>query len=57
MYEIFHVISGEGEIIVDGKTNSLKKDQCMIINPGEWHMIKNLDDNELVLRYFGILAD
>lgn len=55
MYEIFHVIDGQCELEIGGKKYILDKDECAIVYPGEWHTIRNNAENDLILRYFGIL--
>lgn len=55
MFEIFHVVSGQCEIKIGEEVEILQKDECAIIYPDEWHIVKNVGEDDLILRYFGIL--
>ena len=57
MYEIFLVEEGEGIIRVEDKEYPIKKDVCVVVEPGEVHDIINTVSEELVLTYFGLKAE
>lgn len=46
--------SGTGTITIDGETFKLKKDACVIIEPGEYHELINSGSDDLVMDYFGL---
>lgn len=54
MYEIFFVTRGNGQIEVNGHYHELKTGTCVIVEPGENHVLENLGDEEMHLTYFGI---
>ena len=53
MYEVFFVRRGSGVIVVDGTEYPLLPDECVVVEPGERHEIRNPNAQELVLLYFG----
>lgn len=54
MYEVFFVRRGRGMILVDEKQFELLPNECVLIEPGEFHELSNPYAEELVLFYFGI---
>ena len=54
LHEVFTVIAGEGEMQVDDRLESLTPGTCILVEPGEWHEIRNCGNEELVLQYFSI---
>jgi quercetin dioxygenase-like cupin family protein len=54
MYEVFFVRRGTGMIVVDGTEYELATGQCMLIDPGEYHEVRNPGAGELELLYFGV---
>jgi mannose-6-phosphate isomerase-like protein (cupin superfamily) len=57
MYEIFFVESGEGTMQIDNTTLPLTPGTCIAVEPGETHEVRNTGSGDLVLTYFGLLAD
>ena len=57
MIEVFYVQEGAGEMWVDGVARGLETGACVAVEPGETHEIRNTGDAELVLVYFGLLAE
>lgn len=55
MYEVFVVRHGSGVIEVDDVRHVLRRDDCVVIEPGESHEITNPNHEDLVLLYFGLL--
>lgn len=49
--ESYTVISGQGEICVDGETNTIREGEYIVINPGQKHSLKNTSDASLHLIY------
>lgn len=56
MWEIFYVEYGEGIITVNDIEYSVKKGDCISIEPNEYHEIINNSNEELILNYFGIVV-
>jgi len=54
MMEIFIVRSGTGRIIIDGKSFDLKKDSCIVVEPGESHELINTGESQLTMEYFSL---
>ena len=42
--EVFVAIDGEGVIVVDGKETRMRKGDAMIVEPGEFHLVRGDDD-------------
>jgi len=57
MIEIFTVESGSGIIRINDVAYDFLKDMCAVIEPGELHEIENTGPDEMVLNYFGVLAE
>ncbi len=47
MEENFYILSGEVDIVVDGKVNRLKEGQFIHIEPGEIHYVINNSDKPM----------
>lgn len=56
MFEVFFVIGGQGELLVDGKRHHISQGSTFIIYPKEHHSLCNTGTTELVLQYFGVLT-
>ena len=54
MYELFMARPGVGQFTIDGTLHELHKDSCIIIEPGESHIVENIGSEDLVLDYFGL---
>lgn len=54
IYEVFYILSGEGIFEVRDKSYILKKNDCLIVEPGEIHSQKNNSKKELVFLYMGV---
>lgn len=54
MHEVFFVESGQGEILIDGKSYPLTTSVCIAVKPQEFHEVRNTGTEVLVLTYFGI---
>lgn len=54
MYEIFWVSEGVAEALVTSRQLILSVGDCLVVEPGEEHQIKNPGAADLVLAYFGI---
>ena len=57
MVELFMVRSGMALFSVSNEQYELKKDDCIVIEPGEIHEVKNNHQDVLILDYFGLQAD
>ncbi|MEM7790259.1 MAG: cupin domain-containing protein [Verrucomicrobiota bacterium] len=49
MEEVYHIVEGEGTMMVEDETAIIRKGQSVIIAPHEWHSITNHTDKELRL--------
>lgn len=54
--EVFYILSGQGEFIVDGETVEVGEGSTIRIDAGEVHAVVNGSDNDLSLLYFGLPA-
>lgn len=56
MWEVFLVTEGEGTAEIDGREHSLSVGACLVIAPGEMHVLRN-DHSSTDLRflYFGVV--
>ncbi|BAZ06291.1 cupin domain-containing protein [Calothrix sp. NIES-3974] len=54
MYEVFFVESGSGKICIDGEDYPLLPGNCVAVEPGEFHEVRNDGEEELILTYFGL---
>lgn len=52
--EVFYLLAGSGDIIVDGVTHSLKQGSCFRVDAGETHELRNSGENDMSLLYFGL---
>ena len=53
MYEILFLLTGKGQLIVDGDKVELSARQCLIVEPGELHSIPEVSE-DIDMIYFGI---
>ena len=54
MVEVFMIREGAGQIVVNDECNSLGKDSCVVVEPGEVHALINTGQENLVIDYFGL---
>lgn len=54
MYEVFWVNEGSAEALVASRQLALATGDCLVVEPGEDHQIKNCGAQDLVFVYFGI---
>ena len=54
MTEVFHVLSGKGEMIIDGVVMPIEAGSNICIKVGQSHELKAHED--LTILYFGVLA-
>lgn len=57
MTELFYVVSGDGEIEVDGKVQPLGVGNCVVVDPGELHEVRNTGSQMLILLCQGLKAE
>lgn len=56
MNEVFFVVSGCGEILVDDILYPLRTGSCIVVEAGEFHEVRNSGDELLILNYFGVVT-
>jgi len=56
-YEVFYVLSGKAEFIVNGEKIELTAGDCITIEPGETHPQSNPYEEDLTWLYFVITTD
>ena len=57
MSEVFVVLEGEAELRVDGEQISLEAGDCLVVEPGEEHVLRNRSASEILrVVYFGTLS-
>jgi len=54
--EVFYVISGSGEMIVDGERHPVYEGSAIRIDAGEVHALINTGEDELCVVYFGLMV-
>ncbi|MDX8405308.1 MAG: cupin domain-containing protein [Mariprofundus sp.] len=52
--EVFYVLSGKGELNVDGHCHQIHAGSCFMVEAGEEHALLNNGDANLCLLYFGL---
>jgi mannose-6-phosphate isomerase-like protein (cupin superfamily) len=57
MAEVFTVESGCGEIRINEAVFTFSEGLTVVVEPGEMHEIINTGSAELVVTYFGVLAE
>jgi len=55
MAEVFFILSGSGEIIINNRTTHIKQNDCILVEPGETHELKNTGNIDMTVIYFGII--
>lgn len=56
MWEVFLVVSGNGNMTICGKNINLNPGTSVTVEPNESHKLENTGSSPLVLTYFGITA-
>ncbi len=54
MHEVFYVLSGEAEFIINGIPHTATEGSCMLAEAGESHALRNSGDEPLQLIFFGV---
>ncbi len=57
MEEIFIILDGRIEAIVDSTTVMLEPGDCIVVSPGERHQMKNLEAHDVHYVVFGIAGE
>ena len=56
-YEVFYILKGKAQFIVDGKKIELKPGDCITIEPGEEHPQSNPYDKDVTWMYLVITTE
>ncbi len=56
MYEIFFINKGLGEVKINDDIIQFKADDCIVVEPNEFHEFRNTGSDDLVMTYFGVDA-
>ncbi|MEJ1222906.1 cupin domain-containing protein [Sediminicola sp. 1XM1-17] len=57
MYEVFYILKGRAEFVVNQEKVVLGVGDCITIEPGEWHSQSNPYGEHVEWVYFGIATD
>ncbi|EAU55715.1 cupin domain-containing protein [Mariprofundus ferrooxydans] len=57
LFEVFYVLSGQGQLIVEERPVDIGAGSCFMVEPGEMHALINDGDVDMALIYFGLHAD
>lgn len=57
MNEVFFILSGTGQMRIDGKAIELEAGMCITVEAGEVHEIENTGQADLVVIYFGLACN
>tara|TARA_R110002051_G_C8736457_1_gene498525 strand:+ start:1135 stop:1473 length:339 start_codon:yes stop_codon:yes gene_type:complete len=57
MYEVFYILKGRAEFIVNQEKVILEVGDCITIDQGEWHSQSNPYTENVEWVYFGIATD
>lgn len=52
--EVFYVLSGCGQMIVDNIDYPLEQGSCILVEAGELHELVNSGETEMAVLYFGL---
>jgi mannose-6-phosphate isomerase-like protein (cupin superfamily) len=55
MTEVYFVLQGRGEIIINSVVSALEPGVCVVVEPTEKHSVLCVSDEPLVLLYFGVV--
>jgi quercetin dioxygenase-like cupin family protein len=54
MHEVFYVLSGKAEFIVNGIRHTATEGGCLLAEAGDSHALRNIGDAPLLLLFFGV---
>eukprot|EP00741_Cyanophora_paradoxa_P009028 tig00001437_g8741.t1 len=54
MHEVFYVQSGNGIFRINGVTMAVKAGHTFVAHAGDVHNVENVEDEDLVILYYGI---
>ena len=54
LIEVFYLLSGSAEVIVNGVAHALKQGGCLRVDAGETHELINAGVNDMAVIYFGL---
>lgn len=57
MTEVFYVISGSGQAVINGASHALLPGCVLVIEYGDTHVFRNTGSEPLVMNYFGIVDE
>lgn len=57
MNEVFFVLAGCGQILIDKICYPLSPGTCIVVEAGEAHEVRNSGHEMLALSYFGLITD
>ncbi|OIO68299.1 MAG: cupin domain-containing protein [Zetaproteobacteria bacterium CG_4_9_14_3_um_filter_49_83] len=57
LHEIFYVLAGTGQMLIDGVAFALAQGSCIRIDPGEVHELSNSGESDMSVLYFGLMAE
>ncbi len=52
--EVFYVLGGRGELVVEGQATTIEQGSCFMVEAGEEHALSNSGRDDLCLLYFGL---
>ena len=57
LHEIFYVLAGTGQMLINGDPHTLEQGSCIRIDPGEVHELSNIGESDMSVLYFGLMAE
>lgn len=57
MIEVFMVISGRGEVTINDAKYPVGAGSCVVIEPGERHILTCIGESPLEITYFGVSSE
>ena len=57
MFEIFYILKGKAEFVVNKEKVEVGKEDCIILEPGDLHSQSNPYEKDVVWTYFCIATD
>lgn len=57
MTEVFYVISGSGQAVIDGAVHALLPGCVLVIEHDDTHVFRNTGAEALVMNYFGVVDE
>jgi mannose-6-phosphate isomerase-like protein (cupin superfamily) len=55
MAEVFFILSGTGEIVIDNCITHIKQKDCRLVELSETHELRNTGNVDMTVVYFGII--